>query len=261
MVRATDILVKATDVVLVAATKANSSAKKIAMNSIDMSKSATAFKSVTDGHDEFEYRSISKAAIVCVVFAIIAALAFLSEVFVLFPLLGVCFGAVALTNIRKYPDELIGKLAAQIGTVVCALCFAGAVSWHAYVWFTEVPEGYQRISFSTLNADPKSGIDYSEEAVELDGKNVFVRGYVRPGAKKTRLKKFILVGDFGSCCFGGDPDIWDIVAIDIKTDKTVDYGFGRRKIGGKFKLNKRPVGHREKDIPGIVYEIEADHIK
>lgn len=231
------------------------------MNSIDMSKPATAFQNAKEHEDEFEYRSVSKAAIVCVVFTLMAALAFLFEVFVLFPLLGFCFGAVAIVNIRKYPDELVGKMAAQIGTVICAICFAGALGWHAYVWFTEVPEGYQRISFSTLNADPKSGIDFSDESVELDGQKVFVRGYVRPGNKKTRLKKFILVGDFGSCCFGGSPDIWDIVAVNIKTDKTVDYGYGRRKIGGKFKLNKRPRGHKDKEIPGIVYEIEADHVQ
>ena len=166
-----------------------------------------------------------------------------------------------MVNIRKYPDELVGKLAARIGSLICAVCFIGAVSWHAYVWFTEVPEGYQRISFSLLNADPKSGIDFSEDAVELDGKKVFVRGYVRPGKKRNKLKKFILVGDFGSCCYGGSPDIWDIVAVNIKTDKTVDYGYGRRKIGGKFKLNKRPLGHKDKEIPGIIYEIEADHIQ
>ena len=232
------------------------------MNSISMStKTATAPVKSFDEADQFEYRSVSKAAIVCVVFALLAALAFLFEVFVIFPLLGLCFGLAALSSIRKYPHELIGKTAAKIGTIVCAICLFGSVALHAYVWFTEVPEGYQRISFGALNADPKSGLDYSEDAVELDGKKVFLRGYVRPGVKKRNLSKFILVGDFGSCCFGGSPKIWDIIAVDIQTDKTVDYGYRVRKIGGEFKLHKRAVSSKEKDIPGIVYEIQADHIQ
>ena len=231
------------------------------MNSSTISQPSAPIKSLKPADDEFEYRSVSKAAIVCIVFALLAGMAFLFEVFVLFPLLGLCFGIVALLNIRKYPDELVGKIPAQIGTLVCAACFVGAVGVHSYIWFTEVPEGYQRISFSTLNGDPKSGKDYSEEAVALDGQKVFVRGYVRPGVKKTKLNKFIMVGDFGSCCFGGSPKIWDIVAVDIKTDKTVDYGYGRRKIGGVFQLNKRPRAAKDKEIPGIVYEIQADHVE
>lgn len=230
------------------------------MKTIDAPRDAPAFQS-PDEPEHFEYRSVSKAAVVCVVFALMAIMAFLFEAFVIIPLLGFCFGVAALVNFRRFRNELIGEKAAWIGTIVNALCLVGAIAMHAYIYTTEVPDGYQRISFSMLNPKPKSGVDYSPEAVELDGKKVFVRGYVRPGLKKSKLKKFILVGDFGSCCFGGNPQIYDVVAVNISIDKTVNYGFGLRRIGGTFRLHKRPRASKAKDVPSIIYEIEADHVK
>ena len=70
-----------------------------------------------------------------------------------------------------------------------------------------------------------------------------------------------MVGDFGDCCFGGSPKITEIVAVDIQIPKTIDYGWGLRKIGGTFRLNPNSKPSREKDIPGVFYEIEADYVK
>ncbi len=230
------------------------------MNSIEITRNAPAFQSLEEP-EQFEYRSVSKAAVVCIVFALLAGLAFLFEALVIVPLLGVCFGVVALVNFRRFPNELVGKKGAWLGTIVNLVCLVGSISTHGYMYATEVPDGYQRISFAQLDPDSRSGLPYSPKAAELDGKKVFVRGYVRPSVKKTKLKKFILVGDFGSCCFGGNPKITDIVAVDIATDKTVDYGYGLRRIGGTFRLNKRPKSSQEKDVPGIMYEIKADHVQ
>ncbi len=178
------------------------------------------------------------------------------------PALGVGFGLVALVGFRRYPEELVGKLAGQIGLIVSLICLVSSVGMHAVIYATEVPEGYQRISYSTLRNNPKTSLPFSEKAQELDGKKVFLKGYVRPGLKKTKLKDFILVGDFGDCCFGGNPKITEVVAIHIVDDeKTVDYGFALRRIAGVFRLNPNTKSINEKDIPQVFYEIEADHVK
>lgn len=211
---------------------------------------------------EQQYRSVSKAAVVCVVFALMSILAYVFSFFVLLPFLGVCFGIHALGQVKKYPQEVTGKNAARIGILISSIVLVSAVAMHAYIYATEVPEGYERVSFYALKPNKRTTLPVAEKSIELNGKDVFLKGYVRPGMKKNRLKKFILVGDFGSCCFGGNPEITDVVAVSLMNeDDYVNYGYRLRRIGGEFKLHARPKSVREKDLPYILYEIEADYVK
>ena len=76
-----------------------------------------------------------------------------------------------------------------------------------------------------------------------------------------KLKEFILVGDWGTCCFGGNPKITDVVAVKIVGDQTVDYGYSVRRVVGTFRLNKSTRRTNEKDIPQVFYEIEAEQVR
>ena len=231
------------------------------MNAIDL-KQKTETPLTKHTEEEFGYRALSKAAVACVVFGILGLASFLATVFVVIPIFGLCFGLLALSSLKKFPNELTGNKAARIGTIINLLCLLGSIGYHSYVYATEVPEGYQRVTFWDLQPDKLTRLPFSEKAKELNGKKVFIKGYVRPGAKQKNLKKFIMVGDFGSCCFGGNPEITDIVSITIDTDKTVDYSLRLRRVTGRFKLNpktKRLAG--EKDIPSVYYEIIADNVK
>jgi hypothetical protein len=210
--------------------------------------------------EQFQYRSVSKAAISSLVFAVFGLTSFVSPIFVVLPALGAGLGLVALANFKRFPDELVGKLAAQIGLVVSVVCLLASIALHSYVYATEVPEGYQRINFGLLRNNPKTALPFAENAKKLDGKKVFLKGYVRPGAKKTKLKNFIMVGDFGDCCFGGSPKITEVVAVDIKIDKTVNYSYALRRIAGTFKLNPNSRRTNEKDVPQVFYELHADHV-
>ena len=215
-----------------------------------------------DNQSQFQYRSVSKAAICCVVFTILSVLmCWLAPIFVVLPVLGVGFGWVALANLKRFPDELAGKLGARIGFAISLVCLIASLGTHIYVYATEVPEGYQRISFTDLKPRKRGKLPFGEKAQDVDGEKVFLKGYVRPSTKKKGLKKFIMVGDFGDCCFGGSPKITEIVAVDIQIPKTIDYGWGLRKIGGTFRLNPNTKPIREKDIPQVFYEIEADYVK
>ena len=233
------------------------------MNDTDFSTLQAANQKMNNTSDHLQYRTVSKAAVVCVVFALLGILAFLFPAFTLLPFLSICFGLAAIYNFKRFPDQLSGNLATKICMALSAIVLVGSVSMHAYIYATEVPEGYQRISFYDLSPKKNAEYIFSKKAVNFDGENVFLKGYVRPGMKKNRLKKFILVGDFGSCCFGGDPKITDVVAVSIQNnDDYVNYGYRLRRIGGKFKLHKhRPKSVQEKDLPYVIYEIEADHIK
>jgi hypothetical protein len=208
------------------------------------------------------YRVVSKSAIACFVFAILSLASYLNEVFVIFPIVTLAIGFVSWLGFRRFGDELIGKRLMQIGMVIGAFCLVSSGAYHIYVYNTEVPENYQRISFAMLRENPRKGLTYNEVAAKLDGKKVFLRGYVRPGDKKKNLKQFILVGDFGSCCFGGNPKISEVIAVNIVIpDKTVNYGYGLRRIGGTFRFIKETATTFDKEVPFVHYYIEADHVK
>jgi len=207
------------------------------------------------------YRSISKAAISGAVFSILGVVFLVASVLIILPVIALGLSMVGLANIRKFPEELVGRKAARFGMVLSALVLVGGSAWHYYVYSTEVPEGYERISYRMLKDDKDTDLPFSEKAMALDQKKVFLKGFVRPGAKKKNLQKFIMVGDFGSCCFGGSPEITDVVAVNILGDDRVNYGFRVRKIAGTFKLNKRAAPTAEKEVPKVYYQIDADQVK
>ncbi len=212
--------------------------------------------------NEFAYRSISKASVSSIIFAVLGALtAFLAPHFVILPVLGLAFGCVAVVNFRRFPEELSGKLAAHVGIALSLICLVGATAYHSYVYSTEVPDGYRRISYGDLRPNSRTQLPFSEKAREFDGNKVFLKGYVRPSAKRRKLKNFILVGDFGDCCFGGNPKMTEVVAIKILGDETIDHGYSLRKIGGTFRLNERSKRTSDDEVPAVFYEIEADHIR
>jgi len=208
--------------------------------------------SKNDAYSNDEFRSVSKAAVACLVFAILSAAAFLSQLFVILPIIGIGCGMAALAEIRRYPLEL----------AVCAVMLIGSSVMHSYIYATEVPPDHRRISFGDLRDNQKTNLPYSEKAKELDGQKVFIKGYVRPpSGKKKRLKNFIMVGDFGDCCFGGNPKITEVIAVKISSDDTVDYSYGLRRIGGTFRLNPNTRPVNEKEVPQVFYEIEANHVR
>ena len=228
------------------------------MNSVAFQERPT----LADPEQEFRYRSLSKPAVASLTFAILGLTSFLHPVFVLLPTLGIGFGFIALTSFKKFPDEFVGKVAAKIGFFLSLTCLISSVAMHAVIYATEVPEGYQRVTYSNLRDNPKTALPFAEKAKELDGQKVFMKGYVRPGVKKRNLRDFILVGDFGDCCFGGNPKITEVVAVHIVDDeKTVNYGFALRRIAGVFRLNPNTKSTREKEVPQVFYEIEADYVK
>ncbi len=214
--------------------------------------------------EESAYQSVSKTAVASVIFGILGLSAFLAQALTLLPILGVIFGFLALKAIRAYPDELVGKGAARIGLLLSTVCLVASGAMHSFIYATEVPEGYRRISFAELKPSSRGtdANEYPDRAIELDGQKIFLKGYVRPpSGKQYNLKSFIMVGDFGDCCFGTDVSATDVVAIKIQSDDTVNYGYGLRRIGGTFRLNARAQRSHEDDIPRVFYEIEADYVR
>lgn len=218
--------------------------------------------SVSAVDETFPYRGISKAAVISLVFGGLSFSALLAGSLLIFPIAGMLWALIALLNIRKYPAELSGAKVAMAGGLLSGLLFFAAAAWHIYDYVTEVPEGYQRISFYHLT--PEGTQEYvPDSARALEGKKVFIKGYMHPGVKNAGdVREFVLVPDMKTCCFGGQPKLNDMVEVTLTGAESLKYGYRRLKLAGELHVNanrsdKPAAGGLE---PGF-YQLRADHVK
>lgn len=72
---------------------------------------------------------------------------------------------------------------------------------------------------------------------ELDGKKIRVRGFMYPTFEPTGIEKFVLARDNQICCFGRDPKVYDLIAIEMKPGKTTNYIPNRPfDVAGTFRI-------------------------
>lgn len=209
---------------------------------------------------ELSYRAVSKTAVASLIFTLLAPLGIFFVSLNVFGLIGFAFGVFSLTRIRRYSNELTGKRMARICVAASSLLFVGSVSWHSYVYLTEVPDGYHRISWGELQPDARAPrLPVSQTAVDLNGKKVFIKGYVFPGDKDTNLKEFVLVRDFGSCCFGKKPKLTHMIEVTLEDPLRIDYSLRLRNIAGTLVVD--PTYKPESGERGGHFKIVADHLR
>jgi len=142
-------------------------------------------------------------------------------------IIGVAVGTVCYLQIKRSAGELGGKALAVAGLVLSSFFLLSGSGLHAYTYATEVPEGYERMSFAWLaRQEPVvRGADFElhPDALALDGKKVFVKGYMYPTRQQTGITRFVLCKDTGECCFGGQPKITDMIVVNMQDGLTVDH--------------------------------------
>lgn len=230
------------------------------MTTVDETTTTSTF-SVADDAEYLQYRELSMGAVASLVLGIISFTAIPFVSLALIPLFGIFFGYRAVKQIRQRPAELTGLTMARIGMILSSVLFVGSIGWWIVEYSTEVPENYTRVVWPDLQPDPEKRPDLpvSPEAVDLNGEQVFIKGYVYPGDRKKGLKTFILVPDRGTCCFGGQPPLTHMIEVRLQEGKTIDYSFMQRKLGGilKVDLTKKPIS----GLDGVYYQLDADHLK
>ncbi|MEX0794632.1 MAG: DUF3299 domain-containing protein [Pirellulaceae bacterium] len=213
-----------------------------------------------DPEDYYRYRSVSALAVTALVVGFISLLGMLTVVFVPVALGGIFLGLWAARSVRKNRDTQTGAPLAYIGTTLCLVSFIAGGGWYVYDEFINLPEGYEVIGFKALQptVDQPAYQPVPDSALELDGRTVLIRGYVYPHAQSRGLTRFVMVPDFDTCCFGGQPKLTDMVEVTLTGGKTIDFSFNRRKIGGVFKVHR---GLKQiEDLTGVFYELEADYV-
>ena len=205
------------------------------------------------------YRSVSKAAVLSLLLGLLSMVGLLFPAVLSCAVLGLLFGILGYRSVRKFPKELTGKVPAVLGTLLCTVVLVGGVATHSVIYATEVPDGYERVSFSSLKSDGDGPDVPPPEAADLDGQKVFIKGYVYPDGQKSGIKQFVLVPDLGTCCFGGQPKLTHMVQVTLKGALAIDYNMQKRKLAGVLTVDRslKPVD----GLGGVYYQLAADIAK
>src|SRR5580704_7338987 len=135
-----------------------------------------------DDKQYLEYRALSAVAVASLVAGVLSLAAPLSWLCLGFPIAGLILGTLAWRQISARPDELAGLSLAKAGVGLSALFFLVGPGWLLLQQATEVPAGYERVSYEQLQPSPSAlGVPIPPEAYALEGKKVFIKGYVYPG--------------------------------------------------------------------------------
>ena len=214
--------------------------------------------------DSLQYRALHTGALISLVLGLVSVVVVVVAATNIewclmaapIPVVGMFFALRSLAAIRRNPDQYTGQALAKIGLVLSLVFLVGGVAYGGYVYSTEVPDGYARISFNAMKPDEiqvRGGVAVPPEIAALNGKRVFIKGYIRPGTATTRtnIDHFLLVRDNNQCCFGDLSKVkyYDQMEVQIVNSRRVDDNLGVLRMGGVLEI------HPENLARGPVYPV------
>lgn len=227
--------------------------------STDMSLELDAPETAADHYEQ--YRAVSTAAVASLIIGLLSIAAFLDWTMLAIPVIGVALSSFAWLKVKRHPLELTGLGMARTGLILSVVFFVTGLSYLSYIYATEVPEGYERISYAELQPDPdRAGEQVPASAMDLEGKKIFIKGFIYPGREKEGIRQFLLVRDQGDCCFGGNPKITDRIQVTLVDPLRLNYQSRLHKVSGVFHVEpvKTAVGGAK---GGVLYHLKADHLE
>ncbi len=173
------------------------------------------------------------------------------------PLAGLIVGWIAWKQIRKAPEEWIGKPLVQVGMVLSAALWLAGYAWLYYDYFHRlVPAGYAPITYAMLQPDPlKPTEPIPEKAMDMNDRKVFVQGYMQSRRTITGIKEFILQPANGDCPFCvPTPRPTEKIRVVLTGDLEATYTTHLIGVAGHFIV-------KPNDPNGIPYAIDADYLR
>lgn len=237
-----------------------------------MSTSVTSdFGSFGDADETMQYRALHSGALVGLLLGLVSVTTLIVAAdslqyciaAALIPAMGILVSSFSLAKIRRESEQYTGRWMAVAGLALSLTFLIAGLGYGGYVYATEVPDGYSRISFNGMRPDElqeRSGFAIPPEIAELDGKKVFIKGYIRPDSITVSkgINRFLLVRDNNQCCFGSLSSVkfYDQMDVRMMDSRTVDYTNGVFRMGGILRLAPENVV-RGPEFP--VFTLEADY--
>ncbi len=224
-----------------------------------------------DDNPALEYRALYSGALLSVLFGLMSLFMLaVTEFFELavqvavIPVIGIVVSLFALRKISANRDIYTGRPLAVAGLVLSAGLLAWGLGNAGYIHATEVPDGYERISFLSLKPDQKdeeAGRPVPKEVIDLLGEPIFIKGYIRPGTIVPRggSQEFLLVRDNNQCCFGDLQSVkyFDQMLVNLKSPLKAKSDLQVTRLGGRLVCIPQNLG-RGAEYP--VFALEADYI-
>jgi hypothetical protein len=238
-----------------------------------MSTATVDFDSYTDQEGDLQYKALHTGALIALVLGLLSVTVWITAANSLewclmvapIPVMGMVFALRALARIRQYPDQYTGSLLAKAGLALSIFFLVTGVAYGSYVYATEVPEGYTRISFNGMKPDEiqeRGGVVVPPEIAALNGQKIFIKGYIRPGSATTRtnIDRFLLVRDNNQCCFGDLSKVkyYDQMVVEITSSDRVNDDLSVVRVAGILEI------HPENLTLGSqapVFSLKADYAK
>jgi hypothetical protein len=197
--------------------------------------------------EEFNYRPMSMLAVLAFAMSLLSLATLALWFMIPLAVFSAVLSVVAVFRIRSARGEYGGIRLASVAAFLSLLAAGGGVGYQVYAYQTEVLEGYDRISF-TRDISAKGLITYEGNQVPhpdllaMEGKKVFLKGFMYPTGQVFDLKSFLLVKDSDQCCFGGEPKLVDMLGVYMTGPHLADYYSGRVSVAGTFRLNREYKG-------------------
>ncbi len=183
------------------------------------------------------YRALSSSAVVALAFGVLSLTAAFDYWLIVVPIVGIVWGVIALRQLGAQSEELSGRPLAMTGLVLSSLMLLAGPTRVYYEEMAPIPAGFQAVSYDMLQPDPNVvGERVPPSAIELNGKQVYIKGFVYAGSEKSGIKKFMLVRDAGTCCFGGNPKLTDRIVVSLDQTSMV-YTKNIARVAGVFRVN------------------------
>jgi hypothetical protein len=208
------------------------------------------------------YRALSSLAVASTVLGTLSLSTALAEAWTtwlgltVIPLAGLILGWRALQQIRKAPDEWTGLRLAKTGIWLSAglWVIGSCIAWKSNS--SEVPYGYQVVSYEMLQPDPsKPTMPIPQSALDMHDKKVYIKGYMQPRRQQTGIKEFILCPTNGQCQFCiPSPKRTEMIRVVMQGDLDASYTTNLIGVAGRFRINPD-------DPQGIFYGLDADYVR
>jgi len=203
------------------------------------------------------YRRVEPLAVASLVLGGLSFLPMFGWPMIPLPIAGVVCGLLALRQIKNFPGERTGHGLAISGLALSIVL--GVLGGGFFTFFVAygVPIGYSPVAFvPDLQPDKEKGEVIPQKILDLEGKFVYIKGYMYPGRRSMGIQEFVLVPTQAHCKFcQRDLSSTEMIKVKIVGDDLADYSVHEVGVGGKLHVDRNqallPLG-------GMPYQIEAD---
>ncbi len=180
------------------------------------------YDEVNGDEQTIDYKEIGVLSILSIVAAVLSILGFFFKPFILIAVVGLVLGFLAFRKILKAPEETGGVGLATLGMALSGVIGVSALVFQFWYYYHNAPPGYEVIEFDSLGFD-KSG-KVRPEVLALDGKKVYIAGYMGTTNRQSGIEDFTLVRLLSHCKFcnpGTNPA--DMIAVSFVNGMSVSY--------------------------------------